>query len=159
MSRLESAIARLQAQKVLLEAGLGRIGGRAGCVFEVGLGNGRTYDHLRTLAPDREIYVFERCVRAHFSCVPPADFLVEGDAVESLRGWRGEKALLCHIDIGSGRAEMDREVVEALEGVLPGVLRAGAIVIHDQPLQFEGLEGLPLPAGVAEGRYGFGCWS
>ncbi len=36
-----------------------------GPVLELGLGNGRTYDHLREILPGREIFVFDRRVAAN----------------------------------------------------------------------------------------------
>ena len=51
MSRLDSFIRRLEAQRACLALAAGRIGGLPGPVLELGLGNGRTYDHLRELLP------------------------------------------------------------------------------------------------------------
>ena len=86
MSRLDSAIRRLQAQRSCLDDAARRIAGLPGIVFELGLGNGRTYDHLREVLPDREIYVFERRVAAHPDCVPPDDKLFLGNVEETLPG-------------------------------------------------------------------------
>ena len=51
MSRLDFMIDRLIAQRMLLADAARLIAGRPGCVFELGLGSGRTYDHLRNLFP------------------------------------------------------------------------------------------------------------
>ncbi len=64
----------------------------AGPILEVGLGNGRTYDHLRDLFPRRDIYVFERQVAAHPDCVPPDDRLFLGEARERCRVPRASSA-------------------------------------------------------------------
>ncbi|WP_245299248.1 class I SAM-dependent methyltransferase, partial [Sinorhizobium sp. GL28] len=45
-SRLEKLLFRLEAQHICLEWALREIAGRPGIVFEMGLGHGRTYDHL-----------------------------------------------------------------------------------------------------------------
>ena len=74
MSRLDSFIRRLEAQRACLNRAAALISGIDGTVLELGLGNGRTYDHLRELFPDREIYVCERRVAAHPACVPPGNF-------------------------------------------------------------------------------------
>ena len=58
MSRLDSFIRRLEAQRACLEYAAGQIRDLPGPVLELGLGNGRTYDHLRELLPEREIFVF-----------------------------------------------------------------------------------------------------
>ena len=62
MSRLDSFIARMQAQRDCLNFLQPLVERQAGPILEVGLGNGRTYDHLRRLFPDRDIFVFERAV-------------------------------------------------------------------------------------------------
>ena len=61
MSRLDSFIRRLEAQRACLDRAAALIAGIDGAVLELGLGNGRTYDHLRELfqAPNvhwRDIY-------------------------------------------------------------------------------------------------------
>ena len=47
MSRLDSVIRRLTSQKLALEWAADIIRHLDGAVLELGLGNGRTYDHLR----------------------------------------------------------------------------------------------------------------
>ncbi len=79
MSRLDSFIRRLEAQRACLDMAAALVGGLDGPALELGLGNGRTYDHLRELCPDRQIYVCERSVAAHPDCVPPSEFLLLGD--------------------------------------------------------------------------------
>lgn len=51
MSRLDSFIRRLQAQRDVLDWAADGVEDRAGLVLELGLGNGRTYDHLRERLP------------------------------------------------------------------------------------------------------------
>ncbi len=70
MSRLDSAIRRLQAQRACLDAAAALVAGLPGPVLELGLGNGRTYDHLREILPAREIFVFERRIAAHPASIP-----------------------------------------------------------------------------------------
>ena len=52
LSRLDSFIRRLEAQRACLNATPAWIEGLAGPILELGLGNGRTYDHLRRLHPE-----------------------------------------------------------------------------------------------------------
>jgi hypothetical protein len=83
------------------------IDGLPGPVVELGLGNGRTYDHLRQRLPDREIYVFERKVAAHPNCIPPDERLILGDMEETLESPRRhlpQPAAMIHSDIGTGDA-------------------------------------------------------
>ncbi|MCH8923260.1 MAG: hypothetical protein IIA67_08960, partial [Planctomycetes bacterium] len=70
MSRLDINIRRLEAQRACLNLAAEMIRDLPGPVFELGLGNGRTYDHLRAALPEREIFVFEREVAAHPDCIP-----------------------------------------------------------------------------------------
>ncbi|HIP79606.1 MAG TPA: hypothetical protein EYH07_14240, partial [Kiloniellaceae bacterium] len=86
MSRLDSFIRRLEAQRACIDAAVDLVGALPGPVFELGLGNGRTYDHLRTRCPGREIFVFERKVAAHPDCIPDADHLFEGPLEATLEG-------------------------------------------------------------------------
>ena len=158
MSRLDSAIRRLTAQRACLDAAAGLIAELPGVVLELGLGNGRTYDHLREKLPDREIYVFDRHVAAHPDCVPAADHLFLGELLETLpRAARqlGAQAALAHCDIGSGRSEVDTPLVAALGPALAPLLCPGAIVLSDQQLTTAGWRDCPLPDGVPTGRYFF----
>ncbi|MBZ0325447.1 MAG: class I SAM-dependent methyltransferase, partial [Alphaproteobacteria bacterium] len=88
MSRLDSAIRRLEAQRACLGAAAAEIRDLPGPVVELGLGNGRTYDHLRDLLPGREIFAFDRQVAAHPDCVPDAAHMVLGDFTETVPGAR-----------------------------------------------------------------------
>ena len=76
MSRLDSVIRRLRAQRACLQRAVEMIRDLPGPVLELGLGNGRTYDHLRQSLPDREIFVFEREVAADPGCLPDAAHLL-----------------------------------------------------------------------------------
>ena len=96
MSRLDSFIARMQAQRDCLNFLKPKIDAVPGPILEVGLGNGRTYDHLRDLFPGRDIYVFERKVAAHPDCVPPDDRLFLGEAREAIpAASRADRPLAC----------------------------------------------------------------
>src|SRR5216684_6335806 len=105
MSRLDSFIRRLEAQRACLDRAAELIRGLDGFILELGLGNGRTYDHLRSLFPDRAIYVCERQVAAHPDCVPPSDMLILGDMRETLhaaQSWLGRRVAFAHFDVGTG---------------------------------------------------------
>ncbi len=84
MSRLDSVIARLMAQRACLDFACAAISDIAGPVLELGLGNGRTYDHLRSRLPERRIFVFERQISAHPDCVPPDQDVFLGDFLQHL---------------------------------------------------------------------------
>lgn len=156
MSRLDSFIRRLEAQRACLEHAAAAIGGLPGPVLELGLGNGRTYDHLREVLPEREIFVFERQLAAHPDCVPDAAHLILGDIRTTLPAARTRlpaPAVLAHSDIGTGDAARNAALAAWLAGALPPLLAPGAWVIADQPLDTPALRPLPPPENVAPERY------
>lgn len=130
--------------------------GVPGCVLEFGLGNGRTYDHLRTLLPDREIFVFEREVSAHPDCVPDADHLFEGDFADSIPralATLKARAALAHCDIGSGDGAESRARADWLGPAMAPLLVSGAIVASDQDLHRARFTPIALPQGINARRY------
>lgn len=156
MSRLDSFIRRLEAQRACLNRAAELVGDLDGVVLELGLGNGRTYDHLRSLLSERDIYVFERRIAAHPDCVPPPDRLILGDMRETLAEARhrfGGRAVLAHLDVGTGDAAANRVLAAELMPLLVPLLRQGAVLASDPPLDDPGLAPLSLPEGVAPGRY------
>ena len=156
MSRLDSFIRRLEAQRACLEEAAQLIRGIDGIVLELGLGNGRTYDHLREVLPDRAIYVCERRLAAHPLCVPPPERLFLGDMRETLpqaAGLLGGRVALAHLDAGTGDAVANRALAGELVPLLVPLLCAGGILVSDPPMECAEFEPLPLPDGVAGGRY------
>ena len=156
MSRLDSFIARLRAQHACLGFAARSLGDLPGPVLELGLGNGRTFDHLRELLPDRAIFVFERETRSHPDCRPDADHLIEGDLRETLPAararWPGGAAL-AHADIGNGDAHETAALAAQIARDLPPLLAPGALVASDQPFLDPRLEALDLPEEVPQRRY------
>ncbi len=157
MSRLDSFIRRLEAQRRCLNHCAGLLDQVEGPVFELGLGNGRTFDHLRELLPGREIFVFDKEVAAHPDCIPDEAHLFLGPIARTLpdAGARFAKGVaLVHADLGSGRAEIDRETAATLSCHIPPLMAPGGILLSDLTLELTGSEALALPEGVAPGRYG-----
>ncbi|MCP4326833.1 MAG: hypothetical protein GY791_00120 [Alphaproteobacteria bacterium] len=156
MSRLDSAIRRLEAQRHCLNRAARMIDGVSGPVLEFGLGNGRTFDHLRELFPDREIFVFDRHVEAHRECIPDDRHIVVGDFRDTLAGAGariGAPAALVHCDVGSGRAEEDRRLARYLAGALSGLVAPGCVVVADQALDSDTLVAIDPPSEVEPRRY------
>ena len=58
MSRLDSFIRRMTAQRDILNHICDTVKELEGPVLELGLGNGRTYDHLRERFPEQVIPVY-----------------------------------------------------------------------------------------------------
>jgi hypothetical protein len=156
MSRLDSFIRRRQAQRACLNRAAELIRDLDGVVLELGLGNGRTYDHLCELFPDREIYVCERRVAAHPDCVPPPERLVLGDMRETLpalHGRFGGRVALVHFDVGTGDAVANLAIAAELTTYIVPLLRRGATLVSDPPIAAPELATLPLPDGIAAKRY------
>jgi len=156
MSRLDSFIRRVTAQRDCLNAAAELIRDLPGPVLEFGLGNGRTYDHLRSLLPGRSIFVFERQVAAHPDCIPPDECLLLGDLYETLEGAGaviGVPAVLAHVDIGSGDPTANAELAAFLAPRLHRLMASGGVVVSDQDLGMAEWQSVSLPPGVREGRY------
>lgn len=155
MSRLDSFIRRLEAQRRCLDLAMALVAELPGPVLELGLGNGRTYDHLREHLPDRAIWVFERDPRPHPDCRPPEERLVIGDLADTLPGAVariGAPAALVHADLGSADPERDRALARLVAGQLPALVAAGGIVVADQDVAAPGFVPVAVP-GLAPGRY------
>ena len=156
MSRLDSFIRRMTAQRTLLDSLAAGIGDLEGPILELGLGNGRTYDHLREILPDREIFAFDRNLYCHPSCVPADHFMIVGEIRETLEfcGPRiGTQAALIHCDLGSGDPTTDMATAFWLSPLIDRHLRPGGSVLSGLALDLEAYEQRPMPEGISEGRY------
>jgi hypothetical protein len=156
LSRLDSFIRRLEAQRACLNATPAWIASVSGPILELGLGNGRTYDHLRCLHPDREIFVFERQPAAHPDCIPDAAHLILGDIRATLPTALcrlPERAALVHNDLGTGDTATNAELAGWIASALPPLTQPGAVILSDQALDHPLLIAQPLPAALPAGRY------
>ncbi len=153
MSRLDSFIRRLSAQRDILNRIAPQVAELEGPVLELGLGNGRTFDHLRELLPGRRIVAFDRDVRCHAASRPPEGDIVLGEIAETARDWMGCGAALVHADIGTGYDDRDAVTLTWLPELAASALRPGGIAVSGLPLDHPDLAPLPLPEGVREGRY------
>jgi hypothetical protein len=161
VSRLDSFIRRLEAQRACLNHAAELIARLDGPVLELGLGNGRTYDHLRELfqqrnGPWRNIYVCERRVAAHPDCIPPEDYLLLGDMFDTLPAAHAQLAgrvALAHFDAGTGDAAANLDLAAGLRPLVMPLLRIGGVLVTQQAMDGPELASLPLPDGIATGRY------
>ncbi|MBY3597959.1 class I SAM-dependent methyltransferase [Rhizobium bangladeshense] len=153
MSRLDSFIRRLTAQRDILNAITDLVGEMEGPVLEFGLGNGRTYDHLREKFPGRRIIAFDWEVRSYSASTPAPDDMVTGNIRDSGQAFLGIGAALAHADIGTGHDEIDAVTLTWLPQLMAGVLAPNGIAVSGLPLKHPELAALPLPEGIKEGRY------
>ena len=156
MSRLDSFIRRLEAQRACLDLAAHLVRELDGVVLELGLGNGRTYDHLRQLFPDRKIYVCERRLAPHPDCIPPAEFLLLGDMRDTLQVARellGRRVALAHLDPATGDGAASRALAAELAPLIMPLLRSGGMLVSEPAIARDELSPVPLPESVAPGRY------
>jgi hypothetical protein len=156
LSRLDTFIERLQAQRRILDWAIQQIADRDGVVLELGLGNGRTYDHLREHLPGRKILAFDRAATAHPRSMPRSDALILGEMEQTLRLFfdqHGACAILVHIDIKIGIPELERNAPPWLPDGVARLVRPQGIVISDFALTVPSLSPLPLPAALQTDRY------
>ncbi|MEL6288665.1 MAG: class I SAM-dependent methyltransferase [Pseudomonadota bacterium] len=156
MSRLDAFVHRVTAQRALIDHAVDALRDVEGVVFEIGLGNGRTFDHLRDRFPDREIYVFDRTARAHADSTPEEKFLIEGQLVETLpqavARFKGTVALV-HSDIGNQSSVHCANMQRLMNREIAAALAPGGILLSDLKLAFDDLKPLPRPAGIKPDWY------
>lgn len=155
MSRLESMRRRLTAQIDGLNWAGKQIADVSGDVLELGLGNGRTYDHLREGLPSRRIWVIDRVLNPHPSCVPPSENFLLGEAEEMLNHLteRGTRMALAHYDFGYGIKEKDMAEGARLSPLIAPLMVPGGLIVSQQPLV--GFQQLRGPHSVHPDRYLF----
>ncbi|OLP62374.1 hypothetical protein BJF93_23770 [Xaviernesmea oryzae] len=154
MSRLDSFIHRVQAQRDILnhvrDLGLPHANG---LILEIGLGNGRTYDHLRENFPGCRILAFDRALGAHPASTPAPGDLVLGEIRDTIGQAAGAGAAFVHADIGTAYPEVDADTITWLPQAVADALAPGGIAASGLPLAHEALAPLPLPDGIRPGRY------
>ncbi|MFA3918541.1 class I SAM-dependent methyltransferase [Ruegeria hyattellae] len=155
MSRLDSMLRRLSAQRDGLNWAATQIAGQTGEVLDMGLGNGRTYDHLREILPDRRIRVMDRVLACHPSCTPPEEDFLQGEAEPMLNRLAEDSVqiILAHYDFGRGFKQDDVAEAARLSPLIAQVLAPGALLVSGQPLV--GFEPISGPDTIAKDRYLF----
>lgn len=155
MSRLDIFIARMVSQRACLDHAAQLIADQPGPAFELGLGNGRTFDHLRQIMPTREIFVFERSVASHPDSTPRDDQLILGDVFETLPAALarfGPVARLVHADLGGHDAEKNDAFARAISPLIEPVMAKGGLMVSSDRMYFAQMAELPLPEDAVSGR-------
>lgn len=156
MSRLDSFIRRMTSQKILLEFLVDKVNQIEGPVLELGLGNGRTYDHLREIYPNKEIFVFDFAMECHPSCAPDADHMILGNIRDTLAFCAprvGALAAFAHIDIGSSDPTNDLAIAAWLSPLMNERMATGGFILTALELDLSNFEKLEKPEGIHPGRY------
>lgn len=155
MTRLDLFIARMVSQRACIDHALALTAHMEGPVFELGLGNGRTFDHIRANVMERDIFVFERAVASNPSSTPREDQLVLGDVFETLPmmlAKHGPIASFAHADLGGHNLKKNDEFARAISPAIEAVMAPGGIMVSSDVMYFEKLVELPRPDGAVEGR-------
>lgn len=154
-SRLDLFIDRMVSQRACLDHAIAQTAGMAGPVFELGLGNGRTYHHLVQHIDGRPVFVFERAVASHPDSTPPEDRVILGDVRETLPAAVdrfGPTASLIHADLGGHNREKNDIFARLVSPLIEPLLASGGLMVSSDRMYFERLEEMPLPEGAVEGR-------
>lgn len=154
-SRLDLFIDRMVSQRACLDFAIAETAGQPGPVFELGLGNGRTYHHMIQSISNRPVYVFERAVASHPDSTPPEDRVILGDVRETLPASVarfGASASLIHADLGGHNRAKNDAFARFVSPLIQPLLAPGGLMVSSDRMYFDGLTELPLPEGAVEGR-------
>ena len=155
MSRLDSMLRRLSAQRDGLNWAAEQIAALQGDVLDMGLGNGRTYHHMREIMPERDIYVFERAIASHPDSTPPENGVLLGDVFDTLPqalARFGPTAQLIHADLGGHNAQRNDDFARAISPVIEPLLAEGGLMVSSDRMYFDALREMDLPEGAVPGR-------
>ncbi|MGV6804714.1 MAG: class I SAM-dependent methyltransferase [Ruegeria sp.] len=154
-SRLDLFIDRMVSQRACLDYAIADTAKQTGPVFELGLGNGRTYHHMMHRIRNRPVYVFERAVASHPDSTPPDDHLIMGDVRETLPASLdhfGATASLIHADLGGHNRKKNDAFARFVSPLIEPLLAIGGLMVSSDRMYFENLSEVPLPDGAVEGR-------
>ncbi|MDA7966296.1 class I SAM-dependent methyltransferase [Ruegeria sp.] len=155
MSRLDSMLRRLTAQRDGLNWAAAQIDTLDGDVLDMGLGNGRTYDHLREILPNRRIWVMDRVLQCHPDSTPPPEDFLQGEAEPMLQKLAASdhRIAMAHYDFGRGIKAEDVAEAARLSPLIAQVMQPGGLLISGQPLV--GFDQIKGPDTIAPDRYLF----
>lgn len=155
MSRLDLFIDRMVSQRACLNYAAARTANLKGPVFELGLGNGRTYHHMCEIMPQRDIYVFERAIASHPDSTPPDDRVLLGDVFETLPQALetfGATARLIHADLGGHNAQKNDTFARKVSPLIEPLLAQGGLMVSSDRMYFDTLTEIELPQDAVPGR-------
>ncbi|XDA97652.1 class I SAM-dependent methyltransferase [Sulfitobacter sp. LCG007] len=155
MSRLDIFIDRMVSQRACLDHAAELTAALPGPVFELGLGNGRTFHHMREVMPGRDIFVFERAVASHPDSTPAQERLILGDVRETLPAALhrfGATASLIHADLGGHDPEKNDRFARMISPLVEPLLGGGGLMVSSDRMYFDALREMDLPEGAVPGR-------
>ncbi|WP_299861285.1 class I SAM-dependent methyltransferase [uncultured Roseobacter sp.] len=155
MSRLDLFIDRMVSQRACLNHAAALTQEMQGPVYELGLGNGRTYHHMCSILPAQDIYVFERAVASHPDSTPPDAQVFLGDVFDTLPqalARFGPTARLIHADLGGHNAEKNDAFARKLSPVVAPLLAPDGLMVSSDRMYFDDLQEIALPPEAVPGR-------
>lgn len=155
ITRLDLFIDRMVSQRACLDYAIAETAGMSGPVFELGLGNGRTYHHMKHNITGRDIYVFERAVASHPDSTPPEELTILGDVRETLPAAVerfGATASLIHADLGGHNRAKNDAFAWLVSPLIEPLLAVGGMMVSSDRMYFDSLREMPLPPDAVEGR-------
>lgn len=129
---------------------------RPGIVVELGLGNGRTYDHLRVRMPERRIVVLDREMKANPARRPAASDFIGGEIDVTWRALAEQVpsgAALIHADLGDGTDAYDHKLEAWLGEACAALAAPSAIIISSTRIAHRAIEPLAPPFQPVHGHY------
>mgnify|MGYP000008756045 CR=1 FL=1 len=154
-TRLDLFIDRMVSQRACLDHGIRETASLSGPVFELGLGNGRTYHHMKHNITGRDLFVFERAVASHPDSTPPEDLTILGDVRETLPAALerfGATASLIHADLGGHNREKNDAFARLISPLVEPLLAVGGLMVSSDRMYFDALREMPLPPKAVQGR-------
>ncbi|MFS4582141.1 class I SAM-dependent methyltransferase [Phaeobacter sp. C3_T13_0] len=154
-TRLDLFIDRMVSQRACLDAAIAQTKGRNEPVFELGLGNGRTFHHMRERIHDRDVYVFERALGSHPDSAPAEHLTILGDVRDTLPAARDrfpDGASLIHADLGGHNREKNDAFARMISPLIKPLLALGGLMVSSDRMYFDAFEEQPLPEGAVPGR-------
>lgn len=155
MSRLDVFIDRMVSQRASIDFAIHATADLPGPVFELGLGNGRTYSHLCAALPENEVFVFERAVASNPASTPPDAQVLLGDVFETLPAALlrfGATARFIHADLGGHNLQKNDDFARRVSPLIAPLLAKGGLMVSSDRMYFDTLTELPTPEGAVPGR-------
>ena len=153
MSRLDIFIDRMVSQRACIDHAAALTQTLTGPVFELGLGNGRTFHHIRETMPNRDI--FERAVASNPDSTPEDHQLILGDVHETLPAALnrfGPNAALIHADLGGHNLAKNDAFARVLSPLIEPLLAGGGVMVSSDRMYFDNLIEIALPPEAVAGR-------
>lgn len=155
MSRLDIFIDRMTSQRACIDFAVQKTAHMTGPVFELGLGNGRTYHHLCEVVKERDVFVFERAVESNPASTPPTNRTLLGDVFETLPQALerfGPTASFIHADLGGHNLQKNDEFARKVSPIIEPLLAKCGLMVASDRMYFDDMHEVEIPAGAVSGR-------